>query len=69
LVAREIGKLVAARLMGHLARESFGRIVDRYGGDHRVRDFNCANQFRCMAFAQLNCRASLRDIVTCACQD
>jgi len=27
--------------------------------------FNCADQFRCMAFAQLTYRESLRDIVTC----
>jgi len=60
-----VGKLVFAQLMDHLPWKSFGRIVDRYGGDHRVRDFSCANQFRCMAFAQLTYRESLRDIVTC----
>ena len=59
------GKLVFAQLMEHLPWKSFGRIVERYGGDHRVRDFNCANQFRCMAFAQLTYRESLRDITTC----
>ena len=45
--------------------KSFGRIVERYGGDHRGRDFSCANQFRCMSFAQLTYRESLRDIETC----
>ena len=60
-----VGKLVFAQLMDHLPWKSFGRIVARYGGDHRVRDFSCANQFRCMAFAQLTYRESLRDIVTC----
>ena len=60
-----LGKLVFAQLMDHLPWKSFGRIVERYGGDHRVREFSCANQFRCMAFAQLTYRESLRDITTC----
>ena len=59
------GQLVFAQLMDHLSWQTFRRIVDRYGGDHRVRDFSCANQFRCMAFAQLSYRESLRDIETC----
>ena len=60
-----VGKLVFAQLMDHLPWKSFGRIVQRYRGDHRIRDFSCANQFRCMAFAQLTYRDSPRDIVTC----
>jgi hypothetical protein len=59
------GKLVFAQLMDHLPWKTFGRIVDRYDGDHRVHDFSCANQFRCMAFAQFTYRESLRDIITC----
>jgi Domain of unknown function (DUF4372)/Transposase DDE domain len=59
------GRLVFAQLMDHLPWQSFRRIVERYRGEHRVRDFSCANQFRCMAFAQLTYRDSLRDIVTC----
>jgi Transposase DDE domain/Domain of unknown function (DUF4372) len=60
-----VGKLVFAQLMDHLPWKTFGRIVERYDGDHRVREFSCANQFRCMAFAQLTYRESLRDIATC----
>jgi hypothetical protein len=60
-----VGKLVFAQLMEHLPWKTFSRIVERYGGDRRVRDFSCANQFRCMAFAQLAYRESLRDIETC----
>jgi len=60
-----VGKLVFAQLMDHLPWKTFGRIVERYRGDHRVREFSCANQFRCMAFAQLTYRESLRDIATC----
>jgi hypothetical protein len=39
-------KLVFAQLMDHLPWKTFGRIVERYVGDHRVRDFSCASQFR-----------------------
>ena len=59
------GQLVFAQLMEHLPWQTFRRIVERYGGDRRVREFSCANQFRCMAFAQLTYRESLRDIETC----
>ena len=59
------GQLVFAQLMEHLPWQTFRRIVERYGGDRRVRDFNCASQYRCMAFAQLAYRESLRDIETC----
>ena len=60
-----VGKLVFAQLMEHLPWKTFGRIVERYGGDPRIREFSCANQLRCMAFAQLAYRESLRDIETC----
>lgn len=59
------GQLVFAQLMDHLPWQTFRRIVERYAGEHRVRNFSCANQFRCMAFAQLAYRESLRDIETC----
>jgi hypothetical protein len=59
------GKLVFAQLMDHLPWSSFTRIVEHYGGDHRMRHFSCASQFRCMAFAQLTYRESLRDIEAC----
>ena len=59
------GQLVFAQLMEHLPWQTFRRIVERYGGDRRVRDFSCASQYRCMAFAQLAYRESLRDIETC----
>src|SRR4051812_492153 len=59
------GQLVFAQVMEHLPWHSFRRVVARYGGDRRVREFSCANQFRSMAFAQLTYRESLRDIETC----
>jgi hypothetical protein len=51
--------------MDHAPWKTFHRIVHRYQGDHRVKRFTCAEQFRCMAFAQLTFRESLRDIEAC----
>ena len=62
------GKTLLAQLMDFLPRTTFTRIVDRYGGDHRVRTLSCAEQYAVpvsMAFAQLTYRESLRDIETC----
>ena len=59
------GKLVFAQLMGHLPLHTFRRCVARYGGDRKVRQFTCLDQYLCMAFAQLTYRESLRDIEVC----
>lgn len=59
------GKLVFSQLMEHLPQHTFRRCVERYGGDRSVKSFTCQDQFRCMAFAQLTYRDSLRDTVTC----
>ena len=60
-----VGKLLFAQVMDHAPWKTFHRIVHRYRGDHRVKRFTCADQFRCMAFAQLTFRESLRDIEAC----
>ena len=60
-----VGKTLFAQVMDFLPWKTFHRIVDRYGGDHRVRKLSCADQFRIMAFAQLTYRESLRDIEVC----
>ena len=59
------GETLFAQHMDLLPWTTFTRIVDRYGGDHRVRTLSCAEQYRSMAFAQLTYRKSLRDIETC----
>ncbi len=59
------GKLVFSQLMDHLPQHNFRRYVERYGGDRSIKSFSCQDQFRCMAFAQLTYRDSLRDTVTC----
>ena len=60
-----IGKTLFAQVMDFLPWKTFHRIVTRYGGDYRARTLSCAEQFRCMAFAQLTYRESLRDIEVC----
>jgi Domain of unknown function (DUF4372)/Transposase DDE domain len=60
-----VGKTLFAQVMDFLPWKTFHRIVARYGGDHRVRTLTCAEQLRCMAFAQLTYRESLRDIEAC----
>ena len=57
-----VGKTLFAQVMEFVPWTSFGRIVDRYGGNAGVRRLTCAEQFRVMAFAQLTWRESLRDI-------
>ena len=59
------GKTLFAQVMDFLPWKTFHRIVTRYRGDHRARTLSCAEQFRCMAFAQLTYRESLRDIEVC----
>ena len=59
------GKTLFAQIMDFLPWSTFHRIVQRYGGDYRVRYLRCAEQFRIMAFAQLTYRESLRDIEAC----
>ena len=56
------GKLVFSQLMDHLPWTTFRRCVQRYNGDRKVKLFFCSEQYRCMSFAQLTHRESLRDI-------
>lgn len=59
------GKIVFAQLMEHLPLHTLRRCIERFEGDRSVKGFSCQDQFRCMAFAQLTYRDSLRDTVTC----
>ena len=62
-----VGKTLFSQIMEFVPWASFGRIVDRYGGNSGVRRLSCAEQFRMMAFAQLTWRESLRDIEVTLC--
>jgi len=59
------GQVVFSQLMEFIPRREFRECVQRYQGEHRVRQFSCRDQFLSMVFAQLTFRESLRDIETC----
>lgn len=59
------GKYVFAQVIQFINRYEFEKIVTKYNGDYRTRDFNCWNQFLQLFFGQLTSRNSLRDICTC----
>ncbi len=60
-----VGKTLFAQVMEYVPWKTFGRIINRHGGDVGVRTLDCADLFRVMAFAQLTWRESLRDIEAC----
>lgn len=59
------GKYIFAQLLQFINRYEFDKLVKKYNGDYRTRDFNCWNQFVQLFFGQLTARNSLRDICTC----
>ncbi len=59
------GQYVFSQLMDHMPLTTFRRCVARYSGERKVKHFSCLDQFRCLAFAQLTWRESLRDIEAC----
>src|ERR1700751_2239796 len=54
-----------SQVMDFVPWTSFNRIVAKYGGDRDTRTLRCTEHFRVMAFAQVTCRESLRDIESC----
>ncbi|MCY4591267.1 MAG: IS4 family transposase, partial [Alphaproteobacteria bacterium] len=59
------GKLVFTQIMDHLPWHKFRQFVQHYDGNRKIKSFTCNDQYRCMAFAQLTYRSSLRDIEFC----
>lgn len=59
------GKYIFTQVLNYIPRQIFQRLVTKYKGDYRVRDFNCTNQLRYMLFGQLTPCESLRDICLC----
>src|SRR5208282_5592504 len=57
-----LGRSVFSQLLDFLPTYQFQICVDRYQGNHYVKDFLCWDQFLCLMFAQLTYRRSLRDI-------
>lgn len=59
------GKYVFSQIMESVVRYKFNQCVTRYGGEKRIRNFTCWEQFLSLAFGQLAFRKSLRDIIVC----
>ena len=59
------GKLIFAQAMDYLPQHTLRRCIQRYDGNKNIKHFTCQDQYRCMAFAQLTYRESLRDIEAC----
>ena len=59
------GKYVFTQVTSFIPRQIFLRLVDKYKGNYRVRDFNCTNQLQYLLFGQLTSCESLRDICLC----
>ena len=59
------GKYIFTQITNLIPRQIFQRLVKKYNGDYRVREFNCTNQLKYMLFGQLMPCDSLRDICLC----
>lgn len=59
------GKTIFSQVLEHLPMHTFRQCVERYDGNKYIKSFTCQDQYRCMTFAQLTFRESLRDIETC----
>ncbi|MBX9807595.1 MAG: IS4 family transposase [Flavobacteriaceae bacterium] len=59
------GKYVFSQLLDFVNKYEFEKFVNKYNGNHRVRDLNCWNQFIQLFFGQLTSLNSLRDICLC----
>lgn len=59
------GRTVFTQIMDLIPRRYFANCIERYRGHYKVKTFSCQEQFRCMAFAQLTYRHSLRDVEVC----
>ena len=59
------GKYVFAQLTEFISRYQFEKCVEKYQGNHRIKNFTCWEQFLAMLFGQLTFRDGLRDIVIC----
>lgn len=59
------GHYVFTQVISFLSQHMFNQCVEKFSGDHRVRNLTCWHQFLGMAFGQLGKRESLRDLCLC----
>jgi hypothetical protein len=60
-----IGTYVFSQVVSFLDPNDFKKCVERYDGNHKVKEFSCWHQLLCMMFGQLSNRESLSDLVLC----
>ena len=59
------GQYILSQVVSKVHRQTLNRMVEKYKGNYKVKNFGCRQQFIAMAFAQLTWREGLRDIVDC----
>jgi hypothetical protein len=59
------GKYIFSQIVEHINQYEFNKCVKRYGGNRRVRNFDCRDQLLALIFGQLANLRSLRGIVLC----
>lgn len=59
------GKYVFSQLTEFIPWYTFSKIVEKYGGNYKVRKLLCSEQLLAMIFGQLTHRESLRDLINC----
>jgi hypothetical protein len=60
-----VGKTLSEQVMDFVPWRTFAHTTELHKCDVDVRTLGCADLFRIMAFSQLTCRESFRDIETC----
>ncbi len=55
------GKLIFSQVIDYLPMHTFRRGVQRYNGNHKIKDFTCLDQYLFMAFAQLKTEKNIRE--------
>ena len=59
------GKYIFSQIIEYINQYEFDNCVKRYGGNRRVRNFDCRDQLLALIFGQLTNLRSLRGIVLC----
>ena len=57
--------MIFSQIMDFASHDIFKVCVNRYKGNHRVKEFTCWKQFLCLAFGQLTHRESMSDTLLC----
>lgn len=59
------GRSLLSQILTYIPKYQLDKIIEKYKGNYKAREFSCWEQYVCMVFAQLTYRESLRDIESC----